>query len=120
MLYKAACLIRANAKAILKKILASGEADGKVRVMFVKNMVRLGVLFCHVVLILPQRKYKQIVGLMKEEGWVIGVDWIDDNTESTVQWKEPSGEGDESAIELSEDEANESERHCKSLPCVSV
>jgi hypothetical protein len=53
MLYNAACLVRSNAKAILKKILGSGEADGKAKVMFIKNMVRRGVLFRYVVLIFP-------------------------------------------------------------------
>jgi hypothetical protein len=53
MLYNAACLVRSNAKAVLKKILGSGEADGKAKVMFVKNMVRCGVLFRYVALILP-------------------------------------------------------------------
>jgi hypothetical protein len=53
MLYKAACSVWSNAKAILKKILGSGEANGKAKVMFIKNMVRCSVLFCYVVLILP-------------------------------------------------------------------
>jgi hypothetical protein len=115
MLYQVACSVRSNAKAILKRILGSGEANGKAKVMFVKNMVRRGVLFRYGVLILPQRKYKQIVGMMEEEGWVVGVDWIDANTESAVEWKEPNGEGDESAVELSDDEADDDNRSRKSF-----
>jgi hypothetical protein len=107
MLYKAACVVRANAKAILWKILASGEAEGKAKVMFVKNMVCVGNWCCCLLLLWLQSKYKQIVGLMEEEGWVPGVDWINNNTESAVEWKEPNGVGEESAVELSEDEADE-------------
>jgi hypothetical protein len=47
--------------------------------------------------------------LMEEEGWVPGVDWIDDNTESAVEWKEPNGVGEESAVELSEDDTSDTE-----------
>jgi hypothetical protein len=96
MLYKAACLVRANAKVILKKILGSGEADGKVKVMFVKNMVCVSIRCRCPVLIKLQRKYKQITSLMEEEGWVPGVDWIDADTESALEWKEPNGVGEES------------------------
>jgi hypothetical protein len=105
MLNKAACVVRANAKAILRKILESGEAEGKAKVTFVKNMVRFSVLSWFLLLTILQRKYKQVIGLMEEEGWVPGVDWIDADTESALEWKEPNGVGDESSIELSEDEA---------------
>jgi hypothetical protein len=118
MRYKAACLIHANAKAILKKILASGEADGKAKVMFVKNMVCVSIRCQCPVLIKLQRKYKQITGLMEEEGWAPSVDWIDDDTESALEWKEPNGVGEESAVELSEDEADEAGSPRKSLLCL--
>jgi hypothetical protein len=107
MLYKTACMIRSNAKAILRRIIRSGEVEGKGTVMFVKNMVCRGVPSAVRVLIIVQRKYEQIVGLMNEEGYVVGVDWIDHDTESMVQWEELNGEGKESSIELSTDEDNE-------------
>jgi hypothetical protein len=43
---------------------------------------------------------------MREEGWVTSVDWIDENTESAVDWIEPNGDGDESGIDLSNNEGN--------------
>jgi hypothetical protein len=107
MLYKAACLICANAKAVLHKIIDSGEAEGKAKAMFVKNMVCFGIQRQCCVMIRFQRKYKQIVGLMEEEGWIPRVDWTDDDTESVLEWKEPNGMGDESSNELSEDEASD-------------
>jgi len=113
MLYKAACLVRANAKAVLRKIRVSGEAEGKAKVMFVKCISN----WCHCPLLLwLQKKYKQIFGLMEEEGWVPGVDWIDDNTESAVEWKEPNGVGNESSIELSDDDASDGEGSCRRCP----
>jgi hypothetical protein len=96
MLYKTACAIRSNAKAILRRIIRSGEVEGKGKVMFVKNMVCRDVSSAVHVLIIVQRRYKQIIGLMNEEGWVIGVDWINHDTESAVPWEELNGEGEES------------------------
>jgi hypothetical protein len=113
MFYKTTCLVRSGVEAILVRILASGEADGKGKVMFVKNMVHWSYWCWCFLLITVQRKYKQVIGMIQEEGWVPGIDWIDENTESAMEWREPNGEGDESAIELSEDEADTNDRPCK-------
>jgi hypothetical protein len=61
-----------------------------------------------------KRKYKQVVGLMEEEGWIPCLDWIDDNTESVLEWKEPNSMGDESSIELSDNDASDAEGSGKS------
>jgi hypothetical protein len=78
-------------------------------------MVCVGIRCWCPVLIPLQRKYKQITGLMEEEGWVPSVDWIDADTESALEWQEPNGVGEESALELSEDETDEAGSPRKSL-----
>jgi hypothetical protein len=73
-----------------------------------------------VVLMVFQQKYKQVVGFMNNEGWVTGVDWIADSTESTTAWKEPDSKGNESGIELIEDEADSAGNSSESTPHISV